>query len=46
MKQNLLDSITGDDWNQIKVSRLEAKEEIEDVILDEVARALNLLALN
>lgn len=42
MKQDLLASIMGDDWNQIKVSRLEAKEEIEDEILDEVARALKI----
>lgn len=35
-------SIMGDDWTQIKVSRLEAKEEIEDGILDEVARALKI----
>lgn len=42
MKQDLLASIMGDDWSQIKISRLEAKEEIEDVILDEVARALKI----
>lgn len=42
MKQDLLASIMGDDWNQIKISRLEAKEEIEDGILDEVAKALKI----
>lgn len=42
MKQDLLASIMGDDWNQIKVSRLEAKDEIEPDILDEVARALKI----
>ena len=42
MKQDLLASIMGDDWNQMKVSRLEGKEEIEDGILDEVARALKI----
>jgi transcriptional regulator with XRE-family HTH domain len=42
MKQDLLASIMGDDWNQIKVSRIEAKEEIEPNILDEVARALKI----
>lgn len=42
MKQDLLASIMGDDWTQIKVSRLEAKEEIEDGILDDVARALKI----
>lgn len=42
MKLDLLASIMGDDWTQIKVSRLEAKEEIEDGILDDVARALKI----
>ena len=42
MKQDLLASIMGEDWTQLKVSRLEAKEEIEDGILDEVARALKI----
>lgn len=42
MKQDLLASIMGDDWNQMKISRLEAKEEIEDGILDEVARSLKI----
>ncbi|MET3880956.1 XRE family transcriptional regulator [Chitinophaga sp. OAE865] len=42
IKQDLLASIMGDDWTQIKISRLEAKEEIEDGILDEVARALKI----
>jgi transcriptional regulator with XRE-family HTH domain len=42
MKQDLLASIMGDDWTQMKISRLEAKDEIEDGILDEVARALKI----
>jgi transcriptional regulator with XRE-family HTH domain len=42
MKQDALASIMGDDWNQMKVSRLEAKEEIEPAILDEVAKALKI----
>ncbi len=42
MKQDLLASLMGDDWTQIKISRLEAKEEIDDTILDEVAKALKL----
>jgi hypothetical protein len=42
MKQDFLASVMGDDWNQIKISRLEAKEEIEDGILDEVAKALKI----
>ena len=40
MKQDALASVLGDDWNQIKVSRLEAKEEIEPKILEQVAKAL------
>ena len=42
MKQDALASLMGDDWSQIKVSRLEAKEEIEPGILDEVAKALKI----
>lgn len=42
MKQDLLASIMDDDWTQMKISRLEGKEEIEDGILDEVARALKI----
>ncbi|MCX6319170.1 MAG: XRE family transcriptional regulator [Bacteroidetes bacterium] len=42
MKQDFLASILGDDWTQIKVSRLESKEEIEDGLLDDVAKALKL----
>ncbi|MCG7752896.1 XRE family transcriptional regulator [Flavihumibacter cheonanensis] len=42
MKQDLLASIMGDDWTQLKISRLEAKNEIEEGILDEVARALKI----
>lgn len=44
MKQDKLASIMGDDWTQIRISRLEAKEEIEPAILDEVARALKIPA--
>jgi transcriptional regulator with XRE-family HTH domain len=42
MKQDALASELGDDWNQIKVSRLEAKEEIEDGILKDVAKVLKI----
>ncbi len=42
MKQDLLASIMGDDWTQIKISRLEAKEEIEEGILDEVSKAMKI----
>lgn len=44
LKQDALASIMGDDWTQIKVSRLEAKEEIEPEILNEVAKALKIPA--
>lgn len=42
MKQDVLASAMGEDWTQIKISRLEAKEEIDDNILDEVAKALKI----
>lgn len=44
MEQDVLASIMGKDWNRVKISRLEAKEEIEPDILDEVAKALNIPA--
>lgn len=44
MKQDALASNMGDDWTQIKISRLEAKEEIEPAILEEVAKALKVPA--
>lgn len=44
IKQDFLASLLGDDWTQLKISRLEAKEEIEDGILDDVARALKIPA--
>ncbi|MBK7884010.1 MAG: helix-turn-helix transcriptional regulator [Chitinophagaceae bacterium] len=40
IKQDALAADMGDDWTQIKISRLEAKEEIEPAILEEVAKAL------
>lgn len=40
MKQEALAQELGDDWNQKKVSLLEAKETIEPGILDEVAKVL------
>lgn len=40
IKQDALAADMGDDWTQIKISRLEAKEEIEPAILEEVARVL------
>jgi transcriptional regulator with XRE-family HTH domain len=40
IKQEALAAALGDDWNQKKISLLEAKEQIEPAILDEVAKAL------
>lgn len=40
MKQETLASALGEDWNQKKISLLEAKESIEAAILDDVAKAL------
>ncbi|MCX6317573.1 MAG: helix-turn-helix transcriptional regulator [Bacteroidetes bacterium] len=42
LKQEALASALGDDWTQIKVSRLEAKEEIEKGLLEDVAKALKI----
>jgi len=40
IKQEALASALGDDWNQKKISLLEAKENIETPILEDVAKAL------
>ncbi len=40
MKQDALADALGDDWNQKKISLLEAKETIEPGILENVAKAL------
>lgn len=40
MKQEALADALGDDWNQKKVSLLEAKEIIEPAILEQVAKVL------
>lgn len=40
IKQEALAAALGDDWNQKKISLLEAKDKIEAGILDEVAKAL------
>lgn len=40
MKQDALADALGDDWNQKKISLLEAKEQIEPALLEEVAKAL------
>lgn len=44
MKQDALAAALGDDWTQIKVSRLEAKEEIDEELLNQVAKALKVPA--
>lgn len=40
IKQEALASALGEDWNQKKISLLEAKESIEPPILEDVAKAL------
>lgn len=40
IKQEALAAALGDDWNQKKISLLEAKDKLESGILDEVAKAL------
>jgi transcriptional regulator with XRE-family HTH domain len=40
MKQEALAAELGEDWTQKKVSLLEAKEEIDEEVLDEVAKVL------
>lgn len=40
IKQEALAAALGDDWNQKKISLLEAKDKIEAGTLDEVAKAL------
>lgn len=44
LKQEGLAMELGEDWNQKKVSLLEAKEEIEPALLDQVAKALKVPA--
>lgn len=44
LKQEGLAMELGDDWNQKKVSLLEAKEEIEPTLLEQVAMALKVPA--
>ena len=42
IKQDALASMLGEDWNQMKISRLEAKEEIDDALLKQLADAMKL----
>src|SRR6267142_1606688 len=44
MKQDFLATAMGGDWTQKKVSLLEAKEEIDQELLEEVAKALKIPA--
>jgi transcriptional regulator with XRE-family HTH domain len=44
IKQEALASELGDDWNQRRISMLEAKETIEPQLLEEVAKALKVPA--
>ena len=44
IKQDALADALGDDWNQKKISLLEAKEQIEPALLEEVAKALKVSA--
>lgn len=44
IKQEALALALGDDWNQKKISLLEAKENIEPGILEDVAKALKIPA--
>ncbi|PZR29106.1 MAG: transcriptional regulator [Citrobacter freundii] len=42
LKQEGLADALGEDWTQLKVTRLEAKEEIDLAILEEVARVMKI----
>ena len=44
IKQDTLADALGDDWNQKKISLLEAKEQIEPALLEEVAKVLKVPA--
>ena len=44
IKQDALADALGEDWNQKKISLLEAKEQIEPALLEEVAKALKVPA--
>jgi transcriptional regulator with XRE-family HTH domain len=44
IKQDALADALGDDWNQKKISLLEAKEQIEPALLEQVAKALKVPA--
>ncbi len=44
IKQDTLASLLGEDWTQKKISLLESKQEIEDGLLEQVAKALKVPA--
>ena len=44
IKQDALADALGEDWNQKKISLLEAKEQVDPALLEEVAKALKVPA--
>lgn len=42
IKQEALANLLNDDWTQVNISRLEAKEEIDDALLTQIAAALKI----
>jgi len=42
IKQDALASMLGEDWDQVKISRLEAKEIIDDALLKQISEALKI----
>ena len=42
IKQEALANLLNDDWTQVNISRLEAKEEIDDALLSQIAAALKI----
>lgn len=42
IKQDALAAHLGDDWTQVTISRLEAKEEIDDNLLSQISAALKI----
>lgn len=42
IKQEALANLLNDDWTQVNISRLEAKEEIDDTLLSQISTALKI----
>jgi len=42
IKQEALATLLNDDWTQVNISRLEAKEEIDDALLAQISAALKI----